>query len=228
MMLGAATLFLLGSRCAPKAPTEANEFFERKVALTCEKNAECCHADMSTPDTRSYCLETTAKREKLGFVLDQLLETALSANRVVHDAKAEDACFAAIRGLSCEAWQQAIAGTWPEPCTRIFAGSRQDGESCSSYLECVSQYCEGPASGGSGVCKPQAGEGSACVDAAPMSCQNGLDCSIFGQSKLSCVKLGLLGDSCVDGEQCYSRICEAGTCTEGCWSNPLSHQIAGL
>ncbi len=229
-----ALILIVGSSigwggCAPGDESEpASAFFESRVRVICEKNAECCHENESVEATREYCLETTADLEKGGFALDQKLEAALSSGKVTYDESARDACYAAIRASSCADWQHAIAGAPIEPCTRIFVGKLADGEECESYFECASQFCDSTSSGTRGTCKAKGVTGSACNHAHEMSCANGLDCSIVAQVEPTCVARGELGAECTRGEQCYSQICEAGACTEGCWANPLSHQTVGL
>ncbi|HVJ15671.1 MAG TPA: hypothetical protein VM686_09520 [Polyangiaceae bacterium] len=227
----AASLCLL--LCCPccvskeEPSARASAFFERKVSVICEKNAECCHAAMTVAETRDYCLDSTEDLKRLGFDLDQRLEAALAVGNVSYDEAARDDCFEAVRATTCSDWQHAVAGQPIEPCGRVFVGKLPDGASCSSYFECASQFCDSP-SGGSGTCKPKAGAGDACVDAHDMSCADGLDCTIFGQVKPTCVARGELGAACSDGEQCYSQECDGGSCSAACWSNPLSHQIVGL
>jgi hypothetical protein len=217
------------SGCVPQEESEGrNGFFESRVQVVCEKNAECCHGNESVEATRKYCLDSTADLEKLGFNLDRKLEAALSSGKVAYDESARDACYGAIRALSCADWQHAVAGAPIEPCTRIFVGKLPNGDECGNYFECASQFCDSPSSGTRGTCKTKGVAGAACTDAHDMSCADGLDCSIVGQVEPTCVARGELGAECTRSEQCYSQICEAGACTEGCWANPLSHQTVGI
>lgn len=219
-------LLLCCSRCVSKEEPSASAFFEQKVSVICEKNAECCHGGDTVAETKEYCLDSAERSRRLGFDLDQKLEAALAAGNVTLDVSARDACFDAIRAASCADWQRANSGHPFEPCAGVLVGKLGEGASCSSDFECASQFCDSP-SGSSGTCKPRGAVGAPCVDANAMSCAYGLDCTIFGQVKPTCVQPGELGAACTDGEQCYSRICEGGSCTESCWSNPLSHPMVG-
>jgi len=219
--VGTALLLVLPSCRAPDPGYEA--FVEMRARALCNNNFRCCTGDELMDDTIEECLAHEPPRD-LRSAID-------NGTTTIDDAEAER-CFAEIEAMSCDQWIELLAGSTATPasCGGIFSG-RSNGEPCSSYAQCTSQYCrlsteaEPTIRTDTGVCAERGSEGEQCL-LAHFSCQPGLTCT-GPDGTPRCNALGDPGASCEGWHDCTSHLCDAGECRRLCYAWVPLRSLAG-
>jgi hypothetical protein len=171
----------------------------------CEMRMACDEQPLFT--NVAQCVELLDAVEG-GEIADRVFERerAVAAGRASLDEQAFTACLVETSATSCSHPSVKPA------CGVRYAGTIADGQSCYTDVECASPgaECQTAACGDScctGVCKPRAKLGEACMDF--YACEPGLVCSV---NALKCV-VGDIGAACADTFECDPGAwCDQGTC----------------
>lgn len=181
----------------------------------CQAGLVCENAVCRTPSSRSggSCGGTTG----LGCPLDEVCVGASDDRPGTCTPRAE--VFAAALGEPCDILAQ-------ELCTPDLSCAVTGVEAMAPVMTCVAiaepggscflavpemcpegQYCDADLAMGrlEGTCQPRPGEGQPCAGSSV--CAEGLEC-IGG----TCRALRDNGEACETGEECYSGLCDGGTC----------------
>lgn len=228
LMLGVSSVALLGA-CSGKttsaAPIARTDITSEYAKALCESIQGCCSTGQMGYD-QAAC-EAAAKAQ-----LDQELPTTSAG----YDANAAGSCLAEIRGVwsSCADAPETAAPS----CQRVFFGSKNPGEACTSSFDCALP-AEGHAecnsfgtTSGSGrqcIVVRTAQKGDACIStsAAPPAGKTFGDCYSAGSPfycdnvSSTCQPRKSAGDACQFDNDCA----EGNTCTSGkCASAPSEGQ----
>ena len=201
---------------------DGDAYLKLRARTICELNLRCCSGE-SVRSTLVECLPDRPRE----------LEDALAAGEIRVNLPRAERCFESVSQLSCDEWAEVLrGGPVPAECSNLFDG-RANGERCTSYGHCESQYCDKtnpatrPYEGREGVCGEKAGLNEPClVDSR--SCQPGLSCRGVG-GDVTCVPKIVDGEVC--GLQyhysCASDLCIEGVCGPTCWGQPSQPALLG-
>jgi MYXO-CTERM domain-containing protein len=203
-------------------PTPAN-FDEDWAARICQKNNDCCSADITTCTTNA----------QTGILqLYPGLEASIAANRAAFNCDDYIACMTAINAASCTGWPRERHPDFGipvnEPKCRTFirplvaSGNGMNGTACTEDYQCINGYCVDPDGVNMGTqglqcvafrdvglsCEavPAAGEAHLVCNPVLNWCEQP-DTNVAGV----CRQRGANGAACTAANQCQSRECST-TC----------------
>lgn len=218
-----------------------DEFWERQAAEICDALYECPGVRTSgltvyagRHATAEECRQSERTRTILGRLLapTQTLDDSIADGHVMFDGEAAADCVQKVKSSLCDPTTPPGEADF---CRSVFAGTREDGESCrrgecvegsrcNTGTECFGvcepvmnpcggcdedEYCDTP----SGDCKPRGASGAACEGSS--QCQKELFCDAPGLGLGTCIPPGSKssGDVCFTFRACGDGlICKEGVC----------------